>query len=240
LIGKPGGDDLVSRHTLSVFDDELEQLRALVCEMGGRVEAAVVEAVGALLQRDETRARAVLDNDARIDALAARIEKEAVHLIALRSPLADDLRDVLAAFKIAGLIARMGDCAVNIAVRATTIGDCREITQMKSIANMRDSVLAMVKNALDAFTMRNSVAADRVAGMDDAVDHLHAAIFRALVDRMADDPRTIPAAAHLLFVSQKLERIGDHAVGIADMVRFAAVGRAGRMVTWDAAPDKAA
>src|SRR6185436_11445093 len=107
-------------HTLSVFDDELEHLRALVCEMGGRVEEAIGEAVAALVHCDGPRARAVLDSDGRIDALAARIEKEAVHLIALRSPLADDLRDVLAAFKIAGIVARMGDCAVNIALRAET------------------------------------------------------------------------------------------------------------------------
>jgi phosphate transport system protein len=223
-----------------VFDDELEQLRALVCEMGGRVEEAIGEAVGALVHCDRPRARTVLDSDGRIDALAARIEKEAVHLIALRSPLADDLRDVLAAFKIAGIIARMGDCAANIALRAAATGDCRAVPHLHSIEGMSGAVLAMVKSALDAFATRNPDAADRVAGMDDSVDRHQAALFSALVDHMAEDTSSIPMVAHLLLVSQKLERIGDHAVAIADMVRFAAIGRAGRMATWDAAPGWAA
>lgn len=209
-------------HTVTVFDDELEQLRALVCEMGGRVEAAVGEALGALVDLDEPRARAVVAGDARIDALAARIELEAVQLIALRAPLADDLREVLAAFKIAGLIARMGDCAKNIAHRAALAGDCRGIGALKSLVNMKDSALTMLKGALDAFTARDPAAAGRIAGMDDAVDSYHASITRALVALMAEDPRHIGAAAQLLFVSQKLERVGDHAVGIAEMVRFAA------------------
>lgn len=209
-------------HTLSVFDDELEQLRALVCEMGGRVEAAVGEALGALVDLDESRALTVVAGDARIDALAARIELEAVQLIALRAPLADDLREVLAAFKIAGLIARMGDCAKNIAHRAILAGDCRGTGALKSLVNMKDAALAMLKAALDAFTARDPVAAEQIIGMDDAVDRFHGCITRALVALMTEDPRHIGAAAQLLFVSQKLERVGDHAVGIAGMVRFAA------------------
>lgn len=209
-------------HTLTVFDDELEQLRALVCEMGGRVEAAVGEAVGALVGLDEARALAVVADDARIDALAARIELEAVQLIALRAPLADDLREVLAAFKIAGLIARMGDCASNIGHRAASAGDCRGTGPLKSLVNMKDAALAMVKGALDAFTARDPAAAARIAAMDDVVDGFHACICRALVEMMAEDPRHIAVATQLLFVSQKLERVGDHAVGIAEMVCFAA------------------
>jgi phosphate transport system protein len=207
---------------VSVFDDELERLRALVCEMGGRVEAAVGDAIGALVGLDEARALAVVADDARIDALAARIELEAVQLIALRAPLADDLREVLAAFKIAGLVARMGDCAKNIAHRATLAGDCRAAAPLKSLVAMMHAALAMVKGALDAFTMRDPVAAGQIAALDDALDRYHACISRALVEMMAEDPRHIQAATQLLFVSQKLERIGDHAVGIADTVRFAA------------------
>ena len=209
-------------HTLSVFDDELEQLRALVCEMGGRVEAAVGEAVGALVALDEARALAVIAGDARIDSLAARIELEAVQLIALRAPLADDLREVLAAFKIAGLIARMGDCAKNIAHRAALAGDCRAAAPLKSLVNMKDAALAMLKGALDAFTARDPAAAARIAAMDDGVDRFHVCISAALIEMMAEDPRHIAVATQLLFVSQKLERVGDHAVGVAEMVRFAA------------------
>ncbi len=209
-------------HTLSVFDDDLDRLRASVCEVGGRVETAVADAVGALVHGDPERAGRVIAGDAKVDALAAEIERTAVHLIALRSPLADDLRDVLAAFKITGLIARMGDCAKNIAHRIDLIGDCRGVAQLRSLAAMGDEVAAMVKAALDAFVCRDAAAAAQVAAMDDAVDRYRACITTGLIDHMAGDSRSIGAATHLMFAAQKLERIGDHAVGIADMVRFAA------------------
>ena len=208
-------------HTLTVFDDDLDRLRASVCDMGGRVEAAVADAVAALVQDDPERAAGIVAADGKIDALAAEVERAAVHLIALRSPLADDLREVLAAFKIAGLIARMGDCAKNIAHRVEPIGDCRGIGQLSSLAAMGEEVAAMVKAALDAFARRDALAAARVEAMDDAVDRYRACIARGLIDLMAEDSRSITAATHLMFSAQKLERIGDHAVGIADIVRFA-------------------
>lgn len=190
--------------------------------MGGRVEAAVADAVASLVRGDPDRARRVIDDDRKVDALAAEIERTAVHLIALRSPLADDLRDVLAAFKIAGLIARMGDCAKNIAHRTEEIGDARGLAQLASLGTMALEVGAMLKAAFDAFARRDGGAAVRIAAMDDGVDRWRTAITRGLVDHMARDSRSIGAATHLLFAAQKLERIADHAVGIAEMVGFAA------------------
>jgi phosphate transport system protein len=209
-------------HTLTVFDEELEQLRALVCEMGGRVEASVADAVAALVQGDSARAAAVVADDARIDALAAQVERTSVHLIALRSPLADDLREVMAAFKIAGLLARMGDCAKTVALQVESLGDCRGLAQLKTLAAMGGEAAAMVKAALDAFAHRDAAAAAGVAALDDAVDRYRGCISHALIALMAEDPRSITAATHLMAATQKLERIGDHAVGIAEMVRFAA------------------
>ena len=214
-------------HTLTAFDDDLDRLRASVCEMGGRAEAAVADAVAALVQGDPERAAGVVADDDKIDLLVAEVERTAVHLIALRSPLADDLREVLAAFKIAGLIARMGDCAKNIAHRVAPVGDCRGIGQLRSLAAMADEVAAMVKAALDAFTRRDALAAARVEAMDDAVDRYRACIGRELIDLMAEDSRRITAATHLMFAAQKLERIGDHAVAIAEIVRFAVGGEDG-------------
>lgn len=211
-----------ARHTLSVFDDDLDRLRASVCEMGGRVEAAVADAVAALVQGDPDRAARVIGDDRKVDALAAEIERTAVHLIALRSPLADDLRDVLAAFKSAGLIARIGDCAKNIAHRARDVGDARGLPQLASLDKMAIEVSAMLKAAFDAFARRDGAAAARVAAMDDQVDRWRTCINRGLIEQMGQDARTIGAATHLLFAAQKLERIGDHAVGIAEMVGFAA------------------
>jgi len=215
-------------HTLTIFDEDLDRLRADVCEMGGRVETALADAVAALVQGDPDRAGRVIADDYKVDALAADIERTSVHLIALRSPLADDLRDVLAAFKIAGLIARMGDCAKNIAHRVEAVGDCRGLAQLANLATMANEVGAMLKAALDAFARRDGDAAARVAAMDDAVDAWRASISRALIDHMAQDSRSIAAATHLLFTAQKLERIGDHAVGIAEMVGFAAGEAAAR------------
>jgi phosphate transport system protein len=218
-----GGQDLkAAPHTLSVFDDDLDRLRASVCEMGGRVEAAVADAVTALVQGDPERARRVIEDDRKVDALAAQIERTAVNLIALRSPLADDLRDVLAAFKIAGLVARIGDCAKNIAHRTKDIGDARGLPQLASLGTMEHEVSAMLKAALDAFARRDGEAAAKVAAMDDTVDTWRAAITRSLIEHMTRDSRSIQAATHLLFAAQKLERVGDHAVGIAEMVGFAA------------------
>ena len=211
-------------HTLTAFDEDLEQLRALVSELGGRAEAALFDAMAALVQFDEGRAREVAAADARIDTLAAEVDRRAVQLIALRSPLADDLREVLAALKIAGLIARMGDCAKNIARRTELLGAFPRFGQLTSIAGMAQAVLAMVKASLDAFSARDPRAAAAIERMDDTVDAYHACIFRSLIEEMASDPRRITAASHLLMVSQKLERTADHAVAIACHVHFLVVG----------------
>lgn len=218
-------------HTLKVFDEDLERLRALVSELGGQVEAAVFDAVAALIQGDGGRARAVTGAVRKIDALAADVDRKAVELIALRSPLADDLREVLTALKIATLAARVGGCASNIARRTALLGTRRRLAQLTSIAGMAQPVLAMVKAALDAFAARDPDAAARLAEMDDTVDAYHACIFRSLIQEMTRDPRQITAASHLLIVSQKLERTADHAVSIAGQVHFAVTG-----LPWTAPP----
>lgn len=210
-------------HTLKAFDEDLEQLRAMVSELGGRVEAAIFEAMAALVQGDTGRARNVVA-DARLDLAAAQVDRRAVQLIALRCPLADDLREVLAALKISDLIARIGNCAKGIARRTVHLGDGPRFEQLTSIAGMAQSVLTMMKAALDAFATRDDRAAAAIERMDDAVDAYHASIFRSLVDEMTRDPRRITAATQLLIVSQKLERAADHAVSIAALVHFAVTG----------------
>ncbi len=210
-------------HTVKAFDDDLDRLRALVCELGGRAESAVADAVVALVKADQSRAEIVLGGQERVEALVARIERETVQMIALRSPLADDLREALAAFRIVALIARMADNAVNIARRALTLGDFRA-EQMRTIAAMGEAVTAMVKASLDAYARRDPVAAARVAAMDDVVDAFHSGLFASLVELMTRQPETITAASHLLIVSQKLERVADHAASIAAIVSYVATG----------------
>ena len=210
-------------HTVKAFDDDLDRLRALVCELGGRAEAAVADAVAALVNADPGRGEAVLAGQERVEALVARIERETVQMIALRSPLADDLREVLAAFRIVTLIGRMADNAANIARRALSLGEFRA-EQMRTIAAMGEAVTAMVKAALDAYATRDPAAAARVTAMDDTVDAFHCGLFTSLVQLMTRQPETITAASHLLIVSQKLERVADHATTIGSIVQYVATG----------------
>lgn len=213
-------------HTLSIFDDDLDQLRASVSEMGGRVEASIQESVTALVRGDEEAAQAIVEGDRRIDALAAGIERDALRMIALRMPLAGDLRDVLAALKTSMLVARMGDCTKNIGHRVALVGDCRSGEAIKLIEALEREVSAMVKAALDSFVRRSADTAIQVRDRDGAADEYYACVFREVIAMMQDRPDRIAEAVHLLFVAQKLERIGDHAAGIAEIVHFAATGEA--------------
>ena len=212
-----------SGHTVKAFDEELNRLRGKILEMGKLAEAAIREAMRALVDRDEAAAGRVVEGDGRIDALEAEIERDAVQIIALRAPMADDLRDVIAALKIAGVVERIGDYAKNIArrVRAIDNGPIRPISLLPEMARIASE---MVHDALDAFATRDSGQAARVCERDAAVDDFYNSIFRALLTHMMENPGTITAATHLLFVARNLERIGDHATNVAEMVFFAATG----------------
>jgi phosphate transport system protein len=212
-------------HTLSIIDDDLDHLRALVSDMGGRVEASIHDSVDALAQGDVERALAVVAADRRVDALAAEVERHALQMIALRMPVADDLRDVLGALKISMLVARMGDCAKNIAHRAPQVAGCRTSDQVRLIQALEQEVSAMVKASLDAFVRRSPAEAVLVRDSDEAADLHYSWILRDLTALMRDRPEQIDAATHLLFVAQKLERIGDHASSIAEMVHLAVTGQ---------------
>ena len=215
----------ITGHTVKAFDDDLKELRALVSEMGGRAEAAVTDAIEALVRRDLDAAARIVEEDKRIDALEAEIERQVVRLIALRAPMADDLREVLAALKISGVVERMGDYAKNIAKRVTVLQDARGIEPLSILPAMGRIVSEMVHSVLDAFAARDADAAVRVCERDRAVDDFYNSIFRTLLTHMMENPHTITASAHLLFVAKNLERIGDHATNVAEMVYFAVTGR---------------
>jgi len=212
-------------HTVKAFDDELGQLRALVSEMGGLAEAAIDEAIQALVRRDLGGAARVVDQDRRIDALEAEIETQVVRMIALRAPMADDLREILAAMKISGVIERMGDYAKNIAKRVPLLQDSRGIEPLSILPAMARLVSEMVHDVLDAFVARDPKAAIAVCESDRAVDDFYNSLFRTLLTYMLENPHTITSATHLLFIAKNLERIGDHATNVAEMIYFAATGR---------------
>jgi len=214
----------MTEHTVKVFDDEIGELRGLISEMGGRAEAAIDAAMEALVRGDVELAAKVVADDLRIDHLETEIEKLAVRIIALRAPLADDLREVVAALKIASVLERIGDYAKNIAKRVDTLKRYRKIEPISVLPAMAQVASEMVHDVLDAFAARDAAAAVRVCERDREVDDFYNSIFRALVTYMMENPPTITSAAHLLFIAKNLERVGDHATNVAEMVYFAATG----------------
>ncbi len=215
-------------HTVKAFDDDLGQLRAMIGQMGGMAENAIAEAMRALMQRDHEAALRVVANDKKLDLLEAEVETSIVQIIALRAPMANDLRDVIAALKIASVVERIGDYAKNIAKRVPALEDMARIEPLSLLPEMARLVSDMVHKVLDAFTERDAAAAVEVCDRDRAVDDFYDSIFRTLLTFMMEDPHNITPSAHLLFIAKNLERIGDHATNAAEMVYFAATGE--RMV----------
>jgi phosphate transport system protein len=213
-----------SGHTVKAFDEDLGELRALVAEMGGLAEAAIEGAIQALTRRDADAAANVVQADSRIDEMEAEIERRAVRLIALRAPLADDLREVIAALKIAGVVERIGDYAKNIAKRVPLLQDVRGIEPLAILPAMARAASEMVRDVLDAFAARDPNAALAVSSADREVDDLYDSLFRALLTYMMENPGNIGASTHLLFIAKNLERIGDHATNAAEMIYYAATG----------------
>ena len=216
---------MATGHTVKAFDEDLGQLRALISEMGGRAEAAITGAIEALVNRDVDSAARIVEGDRKIDELETEIERQVVRLIALRAPMADDLREVLAALKIAGVVERMGDYAKNIAKRTPLLQDVRGMEAMSVLPAMGKVATEMVRNVLDAFVLRDAEAAVAVAARDKAVDDFYNSLFRTLLTHMMESPQNITASTHLLFIAKNIERIGDHATNVAEMVYFAATGR---------------
>ena len=214
---------MATGHTVKAFDEDLDQLRANIAEMGGLAEAAIRESIQALVRRDTEAAAEIIARDERIDLLEAEVERAVVNVIALRAPMADDLREVIAALKIAGAVERIGDYARNIAKRAGRL-EGSKIEPLSLLPEMGRIVGEMVKNVLDAFAARDAQKALEVCERDRAVDDFYNSIFRALLTFMMEDSGNITAATHLLFVAKNLERIGDHTTNIAEMVYFAATG----------------
>jgi phosphate transport system protein len=214
-------------HTVKAFDDDISQLRALISQMGGLAEEAIHDAMQALSRGDMALSKEVRRKDKAIDAIESELEKLVVRVIALRAPMADDLREVIAALKIAAVVERIGDYAKNIAKRVPMIhaeGEER-IEAISLLPAMAQLASDMVHDALDAFSARDAEKAAEVCRRDNALDDFYDSIFRTLVTFMVENPRTISQVAHLLFVAKNLERVGDHATNVAEMVYFAATGR---------------
>jgi len=211
-------------HTVKAFDNEIGQLRGLVAEMGGLAEVAIRDAIQALTKHDEELASQVVANDARLDALEAEVDRLAVRTIALRAPMADDLRDVIAALKISGVIERIGDYAKNIAKRVNALDGRNRVEPITLVPAMAEIAESMVRDVLNAYGSRDAALAVEVIRRDEKLDHFYNTLFRSLLTHMMESPSTISVAAQLLFIARNLERIGDHATNVAEMVYYAATG----------------
>jgi phosphate transport system protein len=211
-------------HTVKAFDTDLGQIRGLVSEMGGRAEAAINDSILALTRLDLEDAARVVEDDRKIDEIEAEIERQVIRLIALRAPMADDLREAVAALKISGVVERIGDYAKNIAKRVPMLSEMRSTEPLSILPAMARQVSDLVRGALDAYASRDPQAAIEVCRADRQVDDFYNTIFRTLLTYMMENPHSITPSAHLLFIAKNLERIGDHATNVAEMVYYAASG----------------
>jgi len=210
-------------HIVSAYDAELKQLHGLIGRMGGLVETQLEGAVQAVLQRDPDLAQRIRKGDKAIDQLEHDADSLALRLIALRQPMAVDLRNTIAALKIAADLERSGDHAKSIAKRAIAISQMPRIPA-PGLDRMARLVQGMITDVLDAYLANNVEAALDVWRRDAEVDQLYNSLFRELLTHMMEDPRNITACTHLLFIAKNLERMGDHATNIAESVHYQVTG----------------
>jgi phosphate transport system protein len=211
----------IDNHIVSAFDADLKELGDKLAEMGGLCEKLVAESIDALLQRDTPLAKRVIEWDRAIDRLQHDIEERAILTIAKRAPVAIDLREVVAALRIANDLERIGDLAKNIAKRVIALeGQFQPPKLAGGVSHIADLTLEQLKEVLDAYTRRDETRAMEVWNRDGEIDALYNSLFRELLTYMMEDPRNIGFCAHLLFCAKNIERIGDHATNVAETVYY--------------------
>lgn len=213
-----------AEHIVGAFDTELAALRDAIAEMGGLAEAQLAMSIDAISKRDIPLAQAAKASDARIDELEQEVNTEVVRLLAMRQPMAVDLRDIVSALKLASDIERIGDYAANIAKRAIVLTESPPVQPARSIPFMGEVAQRMVHDALDAYADRDAEKALAVWRADEELDAIYTSLFRELLTYMMEDPRTITPCTHLLFIAKNFERIGDHATNVAETLHFAVSG----------------
>lgn len=209
-----------AEHIVKSYEADLNRLNETIVEMGGLAERQLADAIQAMVKGDAGLAESVIRSDARIDSLESEVESQTVRLLALRQPMARDLRNIVAALKISAEIERIGDYAKNIAKRTATIGHRPQAQATKAIARMARLAQGIIKEVLDAFVEGDAERAVAARARDAEVDEMYTSLFRELLTYMMEDPRNITPCTHLLFVARNIERIGDHATNIAETVYF--------------------
>jgi phosphate transport system protein len=207
-------------HTDKTFEQDLRQVRERLLAMGGKVEALIAGSMRALIDRDSTLAEEIKRSDAEVNRMELEIDDHCRRILALRQPAASDLRLITTALKIVTDLERIGDLAVNIAERALDLNQAPPLKPYVDLPKLAELAQAQVKDALDAFVSADVAKAQVVLRGDDHVDVLFLKIFNELLGFMMEDSRNIRRATSLMFVAKHLERIGDHAMNLAEMVVY--------------------
>ena len=211
-------------HIVKSYDEELQRLETMLIRMGGLVEAQLGDALSALGRRDAVLAEAVIGNDQAIDTLNFDIDEFVVRMLALRQPMANDLRTIVAALRVAGDLERIGDYAANIAKRTVALSHSQVMKPLAGVIRMGKVAQQVLKEVLDAISRRDPETAKVAWGRDSEVDEMYTSVFRELLTYMMEDPRNITPCTHLLFMAKNIERIGDHATNIAETVYYMVTG----------------
>jgi phosphate transport system protein len=215
-----------AQHIVKSYAQELDRLRDLLAEMGGIVESQVALATEAIMTGDTVRASRAVEQDKEVDALERQAEQFVIRMLALRQPMASDLRQIVAALKITAALERIGDYAKNVAKRSIVLSQFTTPFSLSGLAAMSRLVQENLRLVIDAVGENDDKKAVQVWESDRAIDDLYNSIFRELITYMMEDARSITPCTHLLFIAKNLERIGDHATNIAETVHYAVTGEA--------------
>ncbi len=212
-------------HTDSQFENDLHQLRNALLYMGGEIEKSITDGMRALLESNEALARQTIQRDHLINCLEVEIDDLCLKILALRQPAASDLRFITTTLKIVTDLERIGDLASHVAERAAELSQQPRLGPYLALGHMAELAQQMLKDALDAFVQRDADLAEKVIALDSQVDQLNSGNFRELLKLMTDDPKAVARGISLINVSKYVERIGDHATNIAEMVIFMVRGK---------------
>ncbi|MDX1484555.1 MAG: phosphate signaling complex protein PhoU [Alphaproteobacteria bacterium] len=207
-------------HIVKSYDDELKHLNNTIIEMGGLTEAQTEAAIQAFINRDVDLAYRIIDDDDRIDELNYEVDNQAMRLLALRQPMAFDLRNVVAALKISADLERIADYATNIARRTVPLSEAPTIRPVHVIPRMGRLVMRMMKNVIDAYIEQDAEKAVSVWHADEEVDEMYVSLFRELLTYMMEDTKHITPCTHVLFIAKNIERMGDHVTNVCETIYF--------------------
>jgi phosphate transport system protein len=213
------------RHTSREYEKELQELRDGLLYLGAKVEKSLELVMQALLERDAEKAREIIGGDDQIDQLDIELEERCIRILALRQPAAGDLRFITTAIKITGHLERIGDMVANIAEKVIILNDFPQLKPYIDLPRMAEIAREMIRNSLEAMVRQDAVLARHVREVDAVIDQLNEQVFRELVTFMLEDPAKIQVSLYIMQISKNIERIADHAEGIADMVIYMISGK---------------